>query len=73
MSCGLRHAHPLDLDLYGVSLAEVQQSSSGWQHLSDEFGICIAGGQGVHVGEDKVFGSVRAEGGFVVALDDGES
>ena len=35
-------------------------------------GIRIAGGEGVVVGEDHVFGAVGAEGGFVVAADDGE-
>ena len=35
-------------------------------------GICIAGGEGVVVGEDHVFGAVVAEGGFVVAANDGE-
>ena len=32
----------------------------------------IAGGEGVVVGEDHGFGTVVAEGGFVVAADDGE-
>ena len=34
--------------------------------------ICIASGEGVVVGEDHVFGAVVAEGGSVVAADDGE-
>ena len=34
--------------------------------------IRIAGVEGVVVGEDHVFGAVVAEGGFVVAADDGE-
>ena len=34
--------------------------------------IRIAGGEGVVVGEDRGFGAVVGEGGFVVAADDGE-
>ena len=34
--------------------------------------IRISGGEGVVVGEDHGFGAVGAEGGFVVAADDGE-
>ena len=34
--------------------------------------IGVAGVEGVVVGEDHVFGAVGAEGGFVVAADDGE-
>ena len=34
--------------------------------------VGVAGGEGVVVGEDHVFGAVGAEGGFVVATDDGE-
>ena len=32
---------------------------------------CVAGGEGVHVGEDGGFGAVVAELGLVLALDDG--
>ena len=35
-------------------------------------GVGVAGGEGVVVGDDHVFGAVGAEGGFVVAADDGE-
>ena len=34
--------------------------------------IDVAGGEGVHVGEDHGLGAVVGEGGFVVAADDGE-
>ena len=34
--------------------------------------VGVAGGEGVVVGEGHVFGAVVAEGGFVVAADDGE-
>ena len=35
-------------------------------------GIGVAGVEGVVVGEDHFFGAVGAEGGLVVAVDDGE-
>ena len=34
--------------------------------------VCVAGGEGVVVGEDHGFGAVVGEGGFVVAAEDGE-
>ena len=40
--------------------------------LDRHLGIRVAGGEGVVVGEDHGFGAVVAEGGFVVAADDGE-
>ena len=40
--------------------------------LNCHVGGGVAGGEGVEVGEDHGFGAVVAEGGFVVAADDGE-
>ena len=40
--------------------------------LNRYIGGGVAGGEGVEVGEDHGFGAVVAEGGFVVAADDGE-
>jgi len=40
--------------------------------LHGHVGVGVAGVEGVVVGEDHVFGAVGAEGGFVVAADDGE-
>ncbi len=40
--------------------------------LHRHFNIRITGGEGIVVGEDHIFGAVVAEGGFVVAADDGE-
>ena len=40
--------------------------------LHGHVGGGVAGGEGVEVGEDHGFGAVVAEGGFVVAADDGE-
>ena len=40
--------------------------------LDRYFYIRIAGGEGVVVGEDHLLGAAAAEGGFVVAADDGE-
>ena len=40
--------------------------------LDSHVGGGVAGGEGVVVGEDHVFGAVVAEGGLVVAADDGE-
>ena len=40
--------------------------------LDRHLNVRVAGGEGVVVGEDHVFGAVVAEGGFVVAADDGE-
>jgi len=40
--------------------------------LHGHVGAGVAGVEGVVVGEDHVFGAVVAEGGFVVAADDGE-
>ena len=46
------------------------QLSSG---LGSHLGFCVTGGEGVHVGEDEVFGAVAAvEFGLILALDDGE-
>ena len=41
-------------------------------HSHRHVGGGVAGGEGVVVGEDHVFGAVVAEGGFVAAADDGE-
>ena len=53
-----------------------------WGGRNDEVGeagrlhrhycLRIAGGEGVHVGEDEVAGAVAAELGLVMFLDDGE-
>ena len=40
--------------------------------LDSHVGGGVAGGEGVVVGEDHIFGAVVAEGGLVVAADDGE-
>ena len=40
--------------------------------LDGHVGGGVAGGEGVEVGEDHGLGAVVAEGGFVVAADDGE-
>ena len=40
--------------------------------LDSHVGGGVAGGEGVVVGEDHVFGAAVAEGGLVVAADDGE-
>ena len=40
--------------------------------LDRHLGFGVASGEGVHVGKDKGFGAVVAEGGLVLALDDGE-
>ena len=40
--------------------------------LEVDHGFGVAGGEGVHVGEDEVLGAVTAKGGLVLALDDGE-
>ena len=40
--------------------------------LDGHVGGGVFGGEGVEVGEDHGFGAVVAEGGFVVAADDGE-
>ena len=45
----------------------------GWSRRSEGYvGVGVAGGEGVVVGEGHVFGAVGAEGGLVVAADDGE-
>jgi len=44
----------------------------GLKRLNRHYGLGIAGGEGVHVGEDEVTGAVAAEGGFVFLADDGE-
>ena len=45
---------------------------SGVQDSDRHLNIRVAGGECVVVGEDHLFGEVVAEGGFVVAADDGE-
>ena len=40
--------------------------------LQRHLGVGVAGGEGVHVGEDEGFGAVVGELGLVVAFDDGE-
>ena len=48
-------------------------SRPGRSRASDgHIGVGVAGGEGVVVGEDHGFGTVVAEGGFVVAADYGE-
>ncbi|MYD31613.1 MAG: hypothetical protein F4X01_08495 [Nitrospira sp. SB0661_bin_20] len=42
------------------------------EELKSHFRLGIAGGEGVHVGEDEVAGAVAAEGSFVFPTDDGE-
>ena len=50
----------------------LQLNKEVWMFLHGHVGVGVAGGEGVVVGEDHVFGAVGAEGGFVVAADDGE-
>ena len=40
--------------------------------LYRHYRLGVSGGEGVHVGEDEVAGTVVAEGGFVLLADDGE-
>ncbi len=46
--------------------------SPGRASLNSYVSDGVAGGEGVVIGEDHVFGAVVAEGGLVVAADDGE-
>ena len=54
---------------FGAELIPSREKLDG---LGRYVNIRIAGGEGVVVGEDHGFGAVVAEGGFVVAADDGE-
>ena len=47
-------------------------AGSEFDGLDRHLHLGIAGGEGVVVGEDHLFCAVAAEGGFVVAADDGE-
>ena len=58
------------LRVWGLPLRPRRQSWLGG--LDCYVGVGVAGVEGVVVGEDHVFGAVGAEGGFVVAADDGE-
>ena len=53
-------------------LGPISPSHDKLDGLNGYLNIRVAGGEGVSVGEDRGFGSVVAEGGFVVAADDGE-
>ena len=54
---------------FGTGLIPYREKLDG---LDCYVNICVAGVEGVVVGEDHVFGEVGAEGGFVVAADNGE-
>ena len=56
--------------LDGVPVEWVFDDAHGLLYRHSGFGI--AGCEGVHVGKDKGFGAVVAEGCFVLALNDGE-
>ena len=53
-------------------LGAISPSHDKLDGLGRYLNIRVAGGEGVVVGEDHGFGAVVAEGGFVVAADDGE-
>ena len=68
---------PILRTLRGVQDRELALKSRwrkrGSYFVSDSHvGVRVAGGEGVVVGEDHGFSAVVAEGGFVVAADDGE-
>ena len=61
----------------GLSHPVIDHFSGYWGNCEFTFsnrnvGGGVAGGEGVVVGEDDDFGAVVAEGGLVVAADDGE-
>jgi len=58
------------LRVWGLPLRPSRQSWLGGLDCYVDVGV--AGGEGVVVGEDHLFGAVGAEGGFVVFADDGE-
>ena len=53
-------------------LGPISPSHDKLDGLGCYLNIRVAGGEGVVVGEDHGFGAVVAEGGFVVAADNGE-
>ena len=58
------------LRVWGLPLRPSRQSWLGG--LDCYIDVGIAASEGVVVGEDHVFGAAVAEGGFIVAADDGE-
>ena len=64
--------HPQGVPLRGIGAGWRIWGRGRSRRSEGHVGVGVAGGEGVVVGEDHVFGAVGAEGGFVVAADDGE-